>query len=167
MDALFTPGNVLLSRRFSAATGALDPQHWDVPCGMVNYDWDAARSFALANCSNSGLNLLAAWFDGAAVRYKETANSMGFKPGKSLSAGGGSSSGIVTSFPNPVKSTLNLNGPVGSCAYKISDMTGRELQAGTSSAGGMIMVEQLPAGTYQLSIQECAGRSTTFRFSKL
>lgn len=152
-------------RSISAATGAVDPRWWNVNCPSdpVNYHWDAARSVAVTNCSNTGLNLLTAWYDGANIQYKESPNTMLFRQ---------QPTGIETAqtsrlsiSPNPVTHSLQLR-DAANARFRICDMTGRELIKGTVPANGLVVTENLSIGLYLLEITKNDGNTQATRFVK-
>lgn len=157
--------DVLLSRSTDVTTGSLDGRWWDVPCAGVSYDWDAARTYALANCANSGLNLVAAWYDGTDVQFKETLNNMSFRSSPtSVSSSPGSH---VSLAPNPAKDALIVrNAPVGATC-SVLDITGRTLLTGTNvkTTTDQLDISGLPAGIYLLQIKN-GSIMETFRFNK-
>ncbi|MBS1629866.1 MAG: T9SS type A sorting domain-containing protein [Bacteroidetes bacterium] len=146
--------------------GLVSSNYYIPNCGMVNYPWDAARSMAVTSCSNSGLNLLTAWYDGMDIVYKESPNAMVFKPGQSTGVGyTTNSSGTLSIWPNPANDELRLGGARAGSAYQILDLSGRQVQAGSVGKYLTVSVHSLVPGSYLLQISGDARRQTT-RFIK-
>lgn len=160
-----TTSNSVVTRMTDPATGALDSRWWEVSCNVTNYPWDASRSLALSNCSNSGLNLLAAWYDGTNVVFKETINTMAFRQAPT-GVGQTSLDGFKV-FPNPTGGMLQIEGASKGAEYSINDITGRILLGGSITSGrAQVDIRSLPNGVYLLRLTDAFGLGKTIRFSK-
>jgi hypothetical protein len=145
--------------------GLVSNNYYIPNCLPVNYHWDAARSMAVTNCSNSGLDLLTAWYDGASIIYKHSPNAMVFRPGHTtgISTAGGATR--VTAYPNPASDLLHLRGATAGAGYQLTDLSGRTVQNGTVGKEQTIAVQGLAPGSYLLRLSE-GGNSQTIRFTK-
>ncbi len=134
----------------------------------VNYHWDANQSLALSNCSNSGHNLLAAWGDTLSIVYKHSLSNGGTVWRQAQTTGvipiSGNGSAL---YPNPAQSYICLSGKSAWLDYAISDVTGKSLQAGTTTGGARIDIVGLPAGLYVVRITgQADGTVATYKFTK-
>jgi hypothetical protein len=163
----YTPGfyprtmTNIFDRSVDAYAGTLDSRWWQVNCATVNYHWDAARSMAVSNCSNSGFNLLTAWFNGANIVYKESPNTMAFK----TTGVGHSAPKDVNVFPIPVSNVLHVEGS-NNASYSITDITGKKLGSGRIDAEARLDVSSLQNGMYLLNLADETGSAQSIRFTK-
>src|SRR5690606_6723655 len=125
----------IYERSIDPFTGGVDSRWWQVNCSPANYNWDEARTMAVSNCSNSGLNLLTAWFDGANILYKESPNAMAFKTTGTANVYGAR----LAIYPNPVADKMHIQG-VQDSEYRISDITGKNVLRGALPSNGTIEV---------------------------
>ena len=147
-------------------TGVMAPNWWQVNCASapVNYPWDASRSMAVTNCSNSGLNLVTAWYDGANAVWKESPNAMLFK---TTGKGGNTFGRQLSVYPVPARDELHISGADEGDAYSVWDATGRKLKEGRLGSKGTIDIIALSAGYYQMRISNGSdGNTQTLRFTK-
>ena len=137
----------IIERIVDPFTGATNSRWWEANCTPVNYSWDAARSMSVSNCSNSGFNLLTAWFDGTTILYKESPNTMAFK----TTGLGQAAAGAISAYPNPVGGLLHIDGVAGN-RFCITDVTGKGLIQGKISPGGTVDLRHLQPGMYLLRL---------------
>ena len=118
----------------------------------------------MSNSSNSGLDLLSAWYDGADVMYKlSTPNTMTFRSTAPQAAAANAFAAAV--YPNPAGDELYVAGAAG--PYRILDMAGRELQRGTLETGRPVDIGAMAGGMYILHLGgEGPGGGQSIRFSK-
>lgn len=155
------------NRSINPYSGIEDSHWWEVNDSIANpnaYHWDASRSTAVSNCSNSGLNLLTAWYDGTNIVYKESPNSMVFKQSPTVVPMPAKGS-RVTVWPNPVADVLHISGP-DDTQYRLSDVMGKAIQQGKLNPGTTLHLGTLPDGIYLLTLIEANGMKTTQRITK-
>src|SRR5690606_32177915 len=108
------------------------------------YPWDIARYYALSNCSNTGQDLMSAWYNGTDIVYKISNNNMAFKSTIATTIINGKAG--VSIHPNPAKGILNVHGTIG-MSFMITDITGRTMISGKlHSANEVIDISSLTPG---------------------
>ncbi len=161
--------NNVYARDVSVATGQLITPLavYQVNNDSLKYPWDRAVNFALSNCSNTGKDILAAWYNGTNTVYKySSANAMVFRQipnGVHTTAGAGQ---FISVMPNPATTLLQLEVPAQS-QYTITDVAGRTLKRGNIKAGkSSVDIHDLSSGMYLLRLQQEPGATVTLRFNK-
>ncbi len=122
---------------------------------------------AISNCSNSGQDILSAWFNGSDIVYKHSnPNVMAFRQGQATAVG--TVSGIKASgiYPNHATKELHVDGRAQGSAYAVSDVTGKRLLSGMLSGSGSIDVSPLSAGLYLIQIAGKNGTTESYKFTK-
>ncbi len=162
------------ARAVSATTGNLiNPARCylinDTNSNPVNYHWDVNQSLALANCSNSGRNMLSAWCEGTFIMYKHSQpNVMAFRQanGNFNEPGTGAPINAVSAYA--VSNELILPQIASrSAGYIITDMSGRTVQNGASLPNARLDIGGLPIGHYVLQTQAAGnGARLQLKFSK-
>jgi hypothetical protein len=154
-------------RSIDPFTGLTDVRWWEVVDSTANpdtYHWDVSRSTAISNCSNSGLNLLTAWYDGTNIVYKESPNSMVFKTSPTVVHTPAGGSGFQA-WPNPATDVLYLKGPQAG-HYSLTDMAGKVLLQGACKAEAMVSLRGLANGLYLLSYKDAQGKTENLKIVK-
>jgi len=111
----------IFSHAVDATTGAVSIDY-QVNTSSVIYPWDVNRAYAVSNSSNSGFDILSAYFNGNDIVYKVSGNTMAYKLGNN-----NESSEIkvqASLYPNPSKDELHIQGVTGG-KYVINDITGK------------------------------------------
>lgn len=68
---------------------------------------------------------------------------------------------LINVFPNPAKDELHITGIQTPATYRITDMTGREMQTGTlATSNSPIFIANLPNGIYILELNDQQGGRT-------
>jgi hypothetical protein len=152
------------NRIISPFTGVEDSRWWEVVDSNVNpvvYNWDASRSTAISNCSNSGLNLLTAWFDGTNIVYKESPNTNAYK-----------STGVTSAlqskariYPNPVKTNLQISN-ADNMDYQLVDVTGRTVKSGIVKHDAILDMGSLQQGFYMIQLSKDGTIQQTLKLTK-
>jgi hypothetical protein len=70
---------------------------------------------------------------------------------------------LITVYPNPVASTLRIDGIETQASFTILDLYGRSIAAGATT--GSIDIGPLPSGSYVLTLQ-VGGEARSVRFVK-
>lgn len=149
------------SRNVNALNGTVNPQFiYAVNATPISPAF-MARHYAVSSCSNTGLNILSAWFSGTRLWYKESPNAMSFKPtGIDEEA---TELPLVKLYPNPATDRLFAKGIEKKCTYTILDISGRKITSGNYENADGIDVHSLLPGTYILQLnQESSSFSTRF-----
>lgn len=116
---------------------------------------------AVSNSSNSGYDLLAAWYNGTDIVYKLTGNSMAFKTNSITNV----SKPAFEVFPNPASTNLNVTG-AADASYTVTNSLGQVLISGSvNSRDSQVDISSLPAGVYLLNLAE-NGHLQKIRFTK-
>ncbi|MBS1614531.1 MAG: T9SS type A sorting domain-containing protein [Bacteroidetes bacterium] len=159
-------GTDLYHRSIDPFTGLTDSRWWQVLDASIpdNYHWDASRSTAISNCSNSGLNLLTAWYDATNIMYKESPNSMVFKNSPTM-VHTPSGRGDIEAWPNPATDVLYLNN-TRAIHYSLADMTGRRLMEGNGHASARLDISSMAKGLYLLTVAPAEGNTQTLKIVK-
>jgi hypothetical protein len=153
-------------------SGAWSGSSYQVNMNPIDHPITFPKFVAVSSCSNSGLIMLSAWYDGSGscvnpgngnIWYKESpGNSMSFK-----------TTGVIdlhaiapSLYPNPAKDRLYLSGlEKGSeVQYHITDMTGRRIQEGVYNKAG-IETANLSPGLYLLQTTK-RGKTYSLKFTK-
>ncbi len=132
----------------------------------VNYPSDVDRSLAISNCSNSGQDILTAWYTGTDVVYKHSnPNVMAFR--QSQPAGVGTAAPVSASglYPNPAVKELYVSAQAGS-AYEVSDITGKQMLHGVLDNTAAVNVNGLASGLYLIQVRNRNGKVESFKFTK-
>ena len=129
----------------------------------VNYDWDVNRIYAVSTSSNSGFNILSAYYDGGDILYKESPNSFVYKPG-TTGAQGVSKGKAVKLYPNPAGNQLFIS-PAENGSYEIINMTGIIVSKGMNTIAG-INTANLPQGVYTVKVKDEKNAVTSLKFVK-
>jgi hypothetical protein len=168
----FKAADNVYSTNVSMLSGAWSGSSYQVNINPINHPVTFPKFVAVSSCSNSGLNLLSAWYDGSGdcvtpgngnIYYKESpGNSMSFKTTGVIDMHGAS----PAAYPNPVTDRLYLSGmSKGTKAeYKLLDMSGRVLKQGSYSAAG-IETGFLSPGLYMLQTSK-NGKTYSLKFTK-
>ena len=128
----------------------------------VNYDWDVNRIYAVSTSSNSGFNILSAYYDGGNILYKESPNSWVYKPGSTgIQETSHSKIGL---YPNPANDKLFIT-RAPKASYEISDVTGKVVGMGKNQSIG-IDVAELPSGLYFIKVIQEDKAVTSLKFAK-
>jgi len=151
------------SRSVDVYTGVMSSTELQVDNISVNYDWDINRIYAVSNSSNSGYNILTAYYDSQDIVYKESPNSFSYKPGKPTTVKNITNNGLKL-FPNPATSRIRLS-KGGNRTYTINDLTGRILLSGQYDEAG-IDINDLPSGFYLLQTQDDQNNAVSLKFMK-
>ena len=149
----------LISRSIQAVSGSVSADY-EVNINSVYSKWDVNKIYAVSNCSNSGKDILSAYFNGGQIVYKVSPNAMLYK---TIRIDGNSSSGEpVGLYPNPVYDLLYIK---GGSSYAIYDMTGRVVSSGSPSHEG-VNVARLAVGLYAVKVIDEDGKAITLKFTK-
>lgn len=152
------------SRSVDVYTGAMSSSELQVDNSSVNYDWDVNRIYAVSNCSNSGFNILSAYFNGGDIVYKESPNSFVYKQSSTTTVKTIASLRKDMIYPNPAFGRLYVaNGK--NRQYSIADITGKMLLSGSYNSNG-IDVSSLTTGFYVLRLTDEHGSVTSVKFTK-
>ncbi len=159
----------LYARDINISTGQLITPSavYQVNNDTVTYHWDRAINYAISNCSNTGKDIFAAWYNGRNVVYKySSANAMLFRQ---LSANASTvPANAQTSWvsPNPASDRLQIQTTSGS-TYIISDIAGKVLLSGRVQMGKTsVDVSSLVSGLYLIRLQQASGSVTNLKFNK-
>ncbi len=156
----------LYARDVDAVFGNLiSPSSWyEVNTDTVGYHWDLNKNMAVTNCSNSGDDIMAAWYNGADVvcKYSQP-NTMAFPPTKGNITKGGTKGNISAQVAGD---NLQINGNSVNASYIVRDMSGKLILRGALPADGFLSMQELAAGTYMLSIKEANNAEYRTKFSK-
>ncbi len=115
----------------------------------IAYHWDLNQGIAVANSSNSGMDLLTAYFDGAQVAYKYSApNTMSFRPSRNPKQAQEDNLQIEGNILH-IKSSASGESR-SNASYAITDMSGRVLINSGQKAGDAIDIGSLVPGIYLL-----------------
>jgi len=147
-----------------AFPNAADYQVNTVTPGVI-YPWDVNRAYAVSNSSNSGFEILSAFYDQGDIVYKLSGNTLAYKlagnqNGESVAAEDG-----IRLFPNPATNELNVIGAEGA-RYEIRDVTGKVLLSGVQQGASVSKIETLPSGLYIYRVSPENKNTQIFRFIK-
>lgn len=118
---------------------------------------------ALTSSSNSGFDLLSAWFDGSQINRKFSGNVFAFKNATNVSTVGKTE--MFTLSPNPAQNMISIKG-TGKADYAIRDITGRLVGHGTLNGYETIVnISDFSKGMYLINIYE-NGNVHTSKFVK-
>jgi len=124
----------------------------------VNYHWDLNESFAVSNASNSGKDILTAWYNGTNIVYKYSfTNTMAFrmtKPNDDQADSLGSD--LVASAANLKPGT----------PYTLLDLSGRVLKKANTDGNGGIQLGDIAPGMHLLQTSDNTGRAKTIKIVK-
>ena len=160
------------STDLSMVTGAWTGNIYRVNTGAINHLTTFPKFVAVSSCSNSGLNLLSAWYDGSGgcltpgngqILYKESpGNTMNFKTTSVIDI----NATQPFLYPNPATEKLYVSGldKEKQTAYKLIDMSGRVVSEGIYSGDG-IETSSLVPGLYVLQTVK-AGTTYHLKFTK-
>ncbi len=121
----------------------------------IGYHWDLNESMSVTNCSNTGMNIMTAWYNGTNIVYKySSSNMMQFRQTK----------------PNGMASAANAPrsayGLAAGGDYSILDMNGKVVQRGQADGSGNIQTGDLAAGMYLLRFVTNEGQTKAVKFTK-
>jgi hypothetical protein len=155
-------GTRIYSRAVDVYTGTMSTE-LQVNNNAVVYDWDINRIYAVATSSNSGYNILSAYFDGTDILYKESPNTFSYKPG-STGVYEVNHSVAENVYPNPTSRKIHIKNALNS-NYVIADITGKKLLSERDESNA-IDVSSLPNGLYFIELSDDKGKKTTLKFIK-
>lgn len=168
----FKAADNVYSTDLDMITGAWSGSIYRVNMGAINHPVTFPKFVAVSSCSNSGLNLLSAWYDGSGsclnpgngqILYKESpGNTMNFKTTDVIDI----SATMPSLYPNPTKDRLHISGLERSkeTGYKVQDVSGRMVQQGIYTSNG-IETATLSAGLYVLQTSK-GGKVYHLKFTK-
>ncbi len=147
-------------RNVDVSSGLIPNNDWyQVNSGFVNYAAYTSM-FAISSSSNSGNGILTAWFDGNDIIYKESPNFIQFRTTGVNNTG--RLAAAITTYPNPAREKLYVNGAGNTSSYTITSLSGATVSSGMYRENG-IDIRALPAGMYILQLRENEQtRSVTF-----
>jgi hypothetical protein len=139
---------------------------WELNSSSISLSSPDPYAVGLAATNNSGMNLLAAWFDGSNIQYKisepSNLNSTMWKP-TSIENIEKDNEDV---YPNPAREKLTITGISKTTAYSISDITGRPISSGQlTKANNTIETADLPQGVYIISFMH-DGKTQQRKFVK-
>ncbi len=156
----------LYARDIDAVNDTLiSPSLWyEVNTDTVSYHWDLNKNMAVTNCSNSGDDIMTAWYNGADVvcKYSQP-NTMAFRPAKGNITKAGTHSNINAQIAGD---NLQISGNSVNASYIVRDMGGKLILRGSLPSDGVLSMQELAAGTYILSIKEANNAQYRTKFSK-
>jgi hypothetical protein len=107
---------------------------------------------ALSSSSNSGYDLLSAWFDGNSIMHKFSNNMFAFKNATGVSTVG--QEAIFTLSPNPAQNEITIKGN-SKANYMIKDITGRMISQGKLNGyATSVDISTLSKGLYLINVYE-------------
>jgi hypothetical protein len=117
--------------------------------------WDASRSTAVTNCSNTGMNIMTAWYNGTNIVYKySSSNLMQFRQAK------------PKGMPAAANAPRSAYGLAAGEEYSIQDMNGKLVRRGQADAAGEFKSGDLPSGVYLLRFTTNEGQTKAVKFTK-
>jgi hypothetical protein len=151
----------IISRPVDAISGAVSTEY-QVNTTPVKCTWDINRVYAVSNCSNTGKDILSAYYNGSRVVYKVSPNSMLYK-----TTGIRSSipeDGAARLSPNPAGTEVSIAGAEG-YRYEILSLSGKLLLTGTVSSRP-IDIQNLSAGLYAIRLISKTNSIETLKLTK-
>ena len=141
-------------RQISPSTGTfINTNTYQVSSTALNFPWDINRNMAVSNTSNLGQDLISVWFNGSDIVWKEsTPDVMAFR--MTHNSEGQGAQAALSLAPIPASNEMFVRGLVSGIYtdYVITDMAGRSVAKGSTTAGSSLNVSALPRGHYLLRI---------------
>ncbi|MBS1738939.1 MAG: T9SS type A sorting domain-containing protein, partial [Bacteroidetes bacterium] len=152
------------SRSVDVFSGLMSGTELQVNNAPVNIYWDINRIYAVSNCSNSGFNILSAYFNGNEILYKESPNAFYYKPSGTTTVKTIGSRTMIGLYPNPAHNMVYLSHAAGK-EYRLMDITGKTVLSGQYTTSG-VDITTLTCGFYMLNIKDSEGKQISFKFTK-